>query len=211
MMTEQYDVKEIERKIYTTISQDGFNQMLIGLVLLGFTISMIIPNDSFFAGLVFSLIYGGYCVITSIIIKILRKQFTYTRIGYVKTKQGKMDLMLIFVLFAVLFFAVFSIVCIEMNLRNHPVRMIGYIFPLSAGALLYGHLYHDRLWFRLALFYLIYGIALFLIPVLDYETKMWLMYTGFGIITCITGIVRLHRFLKNHPRPAKETAHATQG
>ncbi|UCC11560.1 MAG: hypothetical protein JSW02_09440 [candidate division WOR-3 bacterium] len=209
MMIEQYDVKEIERKIYTTISQDGFNQMLIGLVLLGFIINTIIPNDSFITGLVFSLIYGGYCVIISIIIKGLRKRFTYTRIGYVKTKQGKLDLMLIFVLFAVLFFAIFSIFCIEMNLRDHPVRMIGFIFPLSAGALLYAHLYHDRLWFRLAAFYLIYGVALFLIPFLNYETKMFLMYAGFGIITLFTGIVRLHRFLKTHPGTIRESAHVT--
>jgi hypothetical protein len=211
MMTEQSDVKEIERRIYTTISQDGFNQMLIGLVLLGFTISLIIPNNSFITGFVFSLIYCGYCVIVSVIIKGLRKRFTYTRIGYVKTKQGKLDLMLIFVLFAVLFFAIFSIFCIEMNLRNHPVRMIGFIVPLSAGGLLYGHLYHDRLWFRLAVFYLIYGAALFLIPFLDYGQKMLLMYAGFGIITLITGIVRLHRFLKSHPGTTKETAHAAQG
>lgn len=209
MMTGHYDVKEIERKIYTTISQDGFNQMLIGLVLLGFIIHMIIPNDSFFTGLVFSLIYGGYCVIVSIIMKGLRKRFTYTRIGYVKTKQGKLDLMLIFVLFAVLLFAIFSIFCIEMNLRDHPVRMIGFIFPLSAGALLYAHLYHDRLWFKLTVFYLIYGIGLFLIPFLDYETKMLLVYAGFGIITLIAGIVRLHRFLKTHPGTIRESAHVT--
>ncbi len=208
-MTEQYDVKEIERKIYTTISQDGFNQMLIGLVLFGFIINMIIPNDTFITGLVFSLIYGGYCVIISIIIKGLRKRFTYTRIGYVKTRQGKLDLMLIFVLFAVLFFALFSIFCIEMNLRDHPVRMIGFFFPLSAGALLYAHLYHDRLWSRLAAFYLIYGAALFLIPFLDYETKVFLMYAGFGIITLVTGIVRLHRFLKAHPGTTRESAHVT--
>ena len=210
-MTEQVDVKEIERKIYTTISRDGFNQILIGLVLLGFIVNMIIPNDSFTNGLLFSLIYGGYCIIISIIIKGLRKRFTYTRIGYVKTKQGKLDLMLIFVLFAVLFFAVFSIFCIEMNLRHHPARMIGFFFPLSAGALLYGHLYHDRLWLRLAVFYLLYGAALFLIPWLDYRTKGLLMYVGFGIITLIAGIARLYRFLKSHPGTTKETAHVTQG
>ena len=119
--------------------------------------------------------------------------------------------MLIFVLCAVLFFAVFSIFCIEMNLRDHPVRMIGFVFPLSAGALLYGHLYHDRLWFKLALFFLVYGITLFLVPILGYAAKMLLMYAGFGTVTVIAGIVRLHRFLKNNPHPVKETAHVTQG
>ena len=119
--------------------------------------------------------------------------------------------MLIFVLCAVLFFAVFSIFCIEMDLRDHPVRMIGFIFPLSAGALLYGHLYHDRLWFKLAVFFLVYGIALFLMPLLDHAAKMLLMYAGFGVVTFIAGIVRLHRFLKNNPRPVKETAYVTKG
>lgn len=210
-MAEQIDIKEIERNIYTAISRDGFNQMLIGLVLLGFTISMIIPNDSFLAGFIFSIIYCVYCVIISIIIKGWRKRYTFTRIGYVKTKQGKQDLMLIFVLFAVLFFAIFSIVCIEMNLRNHPVRMVGFVIPLSAGALIYGYLYHDRLWFRLAVSYLVYGTVLFMIPVLDFDAKMLLVYAGLGIITFVTGIVRLNRFLKMHPRTAKETAHVTQG
>lgn len=204
-MSEQIDVKEIERKTYTTISQDGFNQMLIGLVLLGFTISMIIPNDSFLVGLFFSIVYCVYCVIASIIMKHLRKRISYSRIGYAKTKQGKQDLMLIFVLVAVLFFTMFSIVCIEMNLRNHPVRLFGFIIPLSAGALAYGYLYHDKLWFRLAALYLVYGITLIMIPVLDFNAKMLLVYVGLGIITSVSGIVRLHRFLTTHPRIVKET------
>lgn len=206
-MPEQIDIKEIERKAYTTISQDGFDQMLIGLILLGFAISVIIPNDSFFAGIFVSIIYGVYCLITSIVVKHLRKRISYSRIGYVKTKQGKQDVMLIFVLAAVLFFVIFSIVCIEMNLRNHPVRLFGFVVPFSVGASVYGFLYHDRLWFKLAAFYLAYGIVLFMIPVLDFDATILLVYVGLGVITFVSGIIRLHRFLTTHSRIAEETAH----
>ena len=125
--------------------------------------------------------------------------------------MGKRDQMALFLLAAVFFMLIFIIFIIEMKLSYHPINMFVFIIPFSAGALVGGHLYHDRLWLRLAVFYFIYGTVLSLIPFFDLQMKMHLMLAGLGVITLVTGLIRLRRFLKTYPRSGKERAHVTQG
>ncbi|UCF71612.1 MAG: hypothetical protein JSW49_04900 [candidate division WOR-3 bacterium] len=209
-MTRQIDVSDVESKAYAAISQDGFTQMLIGLILVGLIVIYIPPGASFFGDLFSTVFFGVYCVAVSIILKFLQRRITHPRIGYVRTKLSKQDLMLVIVLIAVIVFVVFGVFCIEMNLRYHPVRIFSFLIPLSIGTLAYGLIYHDRAWAGLALVYLACGTFIFLIPIFsDFRAKMVLVTGCLGIITFITGVVRLRRFLTLFPPGVKEKADVT--
>ncbi|MFC1651180.1 hypothetical protein ACFL2X_06375 [Candidatus Latescibacterota bacterium] len=202
-MTQNIDLKELERSAYLSFHQDGVPDIILGLWLIFFGIEM--STDLFFINLFLPLIFMGTGYYA-------KKLITIPRMGYVnfsqrrKTKEkGKMILMVSLGI-AVLgvFLTVFLVSGVSSGLMDflklYPLLVLAILWAVMPimSALLLGI---KRMYAYAVL------IVLFFVPVqavFPYEPGRVIVT---GAVILLAGIWVLARFMKKYPLQEREGLH----
>lgn len=141
-MGEKIDLKEMEKRSWRYSEQDGLTEVFLGLFLLGVGILRSI------GGLWGAVVTAGYGVLFVVFtiraLEIVRKEFTYPRIGRVKllkdsprkTVMGIFTYMFIVAaLMAVAMFAIFGEISADIIYRSTPI----FFAIMILGAMAYSH------------------------------------------------------------------------
>jgi len=207
-MTEQINLKEIEKKAWTSYFQDGLWDILLGLILLNFGIAPFIEEITGVNYLV------GYIIIlflAEIIFFAGKKYITIPRMGKVKfsnirrTKRLKVSIVL--GISVLLGFIIFLLTVT----KNIPV-----ISEIPLGALVFGInaiiVFSAMAYLldfpRLYLYGIFFAASIVLVEFsYNYVGANYDNLIGFGLfggIITIIGLAYLYRFLKKYPLPNQE-------
>ncbi len=210
---EVLDLKSIEKKVYRSFFEDGFWDIFIGMLLLGFSLG--------WTRIIFDIMEPLYILIISIIwntitflIYYLGKKFiTIPRIGIVKfgqkrkARQKKLKIFLLInvlfgcVVFILTFFGLLEILAIGGSLTPLLIGLISYTFPFTIIA-------YFLQFNRLYIYALMGGFSFFISDVIYSILGSPLdSIIGFGIpggIIVAVGLIFLIKFLRKYPKPKKD-------
>jgi len=209
---EVLDLKSIEKKVYRSFFEDGFWDIFIGMLLLGFSLG--------WTRIIFDIMEPLYILIISIIwntitflIYYLGKKFiTIPRIGIVKfgqkrkARQKKLKIFLLInvlfgcVVFILTFFGLLEILAIGGSLTPLLIGLISYTFPFTIIA-------YFLEFNRLYIYALMGGFSFFISDVIYSILGSPLdSIIGFGVpggIIVAVGLIFLIKFLRKYPKPKK--------
>ncbi len=209
---EVLDLKSIEKKVYRSFFEDGFWDIFIGMLLLGFSLG--------WTRIIFDIMEPLYILIISIIwntitflIYYLGKKFiTIPRIGIVKfgqkrkARQKKLKIFLLInvlfgcVVFILTFFGLLEILAIGGSLTPLLIGLISYTFPFTIIA-------YFLQFNRLYIYALMGGFSFFISDVIYSILGSPLdSIIGFGVpggIIVAVGLIFLIKFLRKYPKPKK--------
>lgn len=206
------DIKSLEKKVYRSFFEDGFWDIFIGMLLLGFSLG--------WTRIIFDIMEPLYILIISIIwntitflIYYLGKKFiTIPRIGIVKfgqkrkARQKKLKIFLLInvlfgcVVFILTFFGLLEILAIGGSLTPLLIGLISYTFPFTIIA-------YFLQFNRLYIYALMGGFSFFISDVIYSILGSPLdSIIGFGVpggIIVAVGLIFLIKFLRKYPKPKK--------
>jgi len=202
-VTEQIDLKEIEKKAYKTTLQDGLIDIEIGILFVGMGI------NAFFSDFVPRIVnIVGFFIVGIIAIMPLligKKYIVQPRVGLIKfgpKRKAKKKKILVFSLINTLILVIVLILTLNSVLQQIPLRgsalllVLGLLFatlPLSIMAYL--------LQFpRLFVYGLLIGFGLTLAEIIEFSLTVFLI----GIVILIVGISYFIIFLRKYPLPEEE-------
>ena len=193
-MQENINLKQLEKKVFTSFHQDGIIELCIGLVFLLYGIMMVTENKPFLA----------LCWMPALLVMPAKKLITIPRLGYVKFKSSrkiKISKTLIVLLITGLFvFFIILFSTTNSNLRtfmeNYFVYFIGLIvaIPPLIGAVL---LEIRRYYVHAFLMFWVFGLEGIVKGSAPYN------FLTLGMILVVTGFITLIRFLNKYPIPEK--------
>ena len=209
---EVLDLKSIEKKVYRSFFEDGFWDIFIGMLLLGFSLG--------WTRIIFDIMEPLYILIISIIwntitflIYYLGKKFiTIPRIGIVKfgqkrkARQKKLKIFLLInvlfgcVVFILTFFGLLEILAIGGSLTPLLIGLISYTFPFTIIA-------YFLEFNRLYIYALMGGFSFFIsVNIYSILGSPLDSIIGFGVpggIIVAVGLIFLIKFLRKYPKPKK--------
>ena len=194
-MNQKINLKEIERRAYTSYHQDGILDISIAIVILLFSIVIIgeMPWIGGMAGIFAISIYAG-----------LKKTITIPRIGYVKFPQQRAQKLIVFTLVLGLFSMVAGVFAFMQTLSSGTPDWLLFLidnYMLTIGVavsmlfLLGGYIFRTKR---------IYGYSLltFVLFVVGYFISFPLYYylTALGATILTSGLTLVIRFVKKYPK-----------
>jgi hypothetical protein len=201
-MNQRIDLKEIERKAYTSYHQDGVIDVTIAFSVFLFSIVMLLdmPWIGGITGILAISVYAGF-----------KKLLTVPRIGYVKFPQQRaMRITAVMVVLGFLAFAAGAIVFMETRSQGTP-SWVAFLFDnymltigvaVAALFLLGGYAFRTKRIYAYALLTLL----LFTVGHFIYF-PLYYYLAALGTIIMATGIVLMIRFVQKYPK-ATQTAEA---
>jgi hypothetical protein len=197
-MSQDIDLKKIERKAWMSYFEDGLWDIFLGIFIVGWGL-MMLTNMAWLAGAWFVVFY------TTILG--LKKRITYPRMGYVKFGQKQTRLTAKFMLLGVILMLLGVLVFWLFNTGSRPQWLSEYFLLLFGGMIavvvsLIGY------WIGVIRLYL-YAALIFVTSALNQwgniPTKFGLIVSGSIIV--VSGLVILIRFLCKYPiTPAEESS-----
>lgn len=196
-MTKQLDMKEIERKAYTSYHQDGLIDIFACVYIVGFSIGILLDYIWDFS---FGVLIPGFLVVLVVPLWIAAKRkITVPRVGYVNFgTRGKSKMTAIFLgilVLGVAFFFAFSI-----YLESSWLRFIidNGMIAIGIGALTVCSLFGYATGIKRLYAYGIVALALFAV---GYFFEIFFAYIVFalGLIVLSARIVLLVRFVRKYP------------
>ena len=208
-MSENMDLKSLEKKAYRSIFDDGLWDLFIGLVILSLGISTSL-------GSILNLSDPWIMVIPSAVLNILafllfylgKKFVTIPRMGFVKfgpnrkSKQLKLKIFLFIFFFVNLIFAILPFTGLIRNIQLEPLLLtlflgLGFLtFPFCVVAYF---LDFSRLYY----YALIAGIGFVLIdflnPIVGVPLDTLFSFGAFGVVIISIGLYYFFRFIKKYP------------
>ena len=206
-MTQAIDLKELEKKAWTSTFEDGIHDIGIGLILVVATICQIFNEGSPYLYPLF--------IVPALFIIIAKKCITVPRMGVVKfnKERNRKTKMFRFIMTSLLIFLVtltltsgkwfhpeLSITQVINNNGTIIVGAIVFIIPCSVAYFLNW----DRMYFYAVLYTLSFALNEITIAdtgVIASGAYAWLIS---GIMITVVGVVYLVRFLRRYPLPGKE-------
>jgi len=190
-MTQETDLKAIQRKVYLTFFQDGVWDIFLGIFILGWGLS-ILTEAAYVPGALFVALYFTVWGI--------KKWLTYPRIGYVKfssTNRQRAKARFVILLGAVLLLGVLMVVLFELDAR--PQWLADY-FPLLFSGMLALIVCSVAYWVGVIRFYL-HAVLIFLGAVIHqwFGIEWEYGFIGAGSIIVIIGLTILTGFLRKYP------------
>lgn len=195
--------KDLERKTYRDVQQDGLGELLIGIGMI--LVAGIVLTPTFLKVLFYIPI-----LLFSRIGEAIRRRFTYPRIGYVKFQPENSKkvvggiFLIIFVLLAIMAL-VFTLVG---DVRDFDLWLQW--FPAFCGTILVG-LFLDMAgktgsgrYYVFALLSVISGFSFSLIHFETATTGMAMYFLSMGAVLILTGGILFLWFLHKYPLPAEE-------
>ena len=197
-MPNKINLKEIEKKAYTSFHQDGLIDVFAGLVFILYGIVMLTNNAPFL----------GLCWLPAILIWPLKKKITVPRMGFVvfsetrKLKLTKAGLITL-ITGIVAFLFILSVLKpggLFAYIDNYAILLVGLLaaVPPLAGAFFTGI---KRFYLYAILFFSVFAGEQFFIGTAPFN------FLIFGIILFCIGIFVLVQFIKKYPKSGKEMFH----
>jgi hypothetical protein len=198
-MSQEIDLKQIERKAYLSFYQDGIWDLFIGLSFIGMAVGVLYNNTG---------ITAIIPALALVIVPGLKKLITLPRLGYVKLspeREGKIRknisaLVLLMTFTAVLGGVVFSAYTGNSGwqrwIKSLALIPFGAVLSLIAGAV--GFLYGIK---RV----LIYAVLILVVFVIGHilELRPTFHFTVIGLPMTLVGFALLFRFIGKYPKPGK--------
>ena len=193
-MQENVDLKQIKKKVYMSYFKDGLWDILLGIYLLGWGISI-------WQDLV--AVMGGMWVVIYFTVLGVKRMVVYPRSGYIKLNEARKQQMRMVILGVVLFllgFAVFGIFAFNTKpewLDDYFMFLL--ITMMAVVIAIMGY------WWRVTRWY-IYAAIVFA----GAAAQQWLdipLYLGFfipGGIIVLYGMGLFIQFLRRYPKPNRE-------
>jgi len=202
-MTEEPNLKEIERRAYMSYHQDGLLDIFAGLYILGFGLGIFMDIIWDF-GMGVIIIPGGLIAVALPIWIAVKRKITMPRIGFVKfgPAGGTSKLMAIFIGLAVAglgFFFVFTLATFQSGSRQwldlifqNGMLILG--FGSLAVCILFGYSMGLRRLYA-------YGLLAMITLVIGHLLDIFFAYilSALGITVIATGVALLIGFVKKYP------------
>lgn len=210
-MTENIDLKDLEKKAWKSTFQDGLWDIYFGLLFLGmgiYTIPQLFGFDNTF-GLILILLIWNFSSFGLFFIG--KKKITIARVGFVKfgkkriIKKIKLAIFLSFmvVLNVIFLFLPFTGLNLRLNAFT-TMLLIGTIFIILPISIVAYYLQFERLYLIGIMGGLGLSITGLLRPLIGSPLNTIITFSSIGGIITIWGIVILVRFLKQYPIPEKD-------
>jgi hypothetical protein len=199
-MTDEINLKEIERKAWISYFEDGLWDLFFGVLFLISGIRSLTDNVSYVGGL-----YALLLVVCILILPIGKKRITIPRLGYVKfgparkLRQSKAIAVL-----ASSVLATFALLMLSKSGLALPPKML--ISPIIAGwiAVVFGVLAYYLDFKRLFAYGVLFAISEVLSGLFG-EPIGSIMQTISGVAVLVVGIAVFMRFMRRYPLPTEET------
>ena len=200
-MTQEINLKEIEKKAYRDSQQDGLMEVMMGLILITF--------GGFFYSTVFAF-YILLIVFSGKIVEFIRRRYTYPRIGFVKfhEENPKDALTGVFLFEFAVIVIIFTLISIFGNVKDYS-QWVDWA-PLFFGMILVGPFAHAASrsgsirYTGYAILSVILGVFFSLIEFGSGCTGLILYLVFIGAFLFLGGLAIFTRFLRKYPLPAKE-------
>jgi FtsH-binding integral membrane protein len=196
-MTQNLNLKEIEKKVWTSTFEDGITDIGIGLVLLVSTICQMFNDERFYLYPLF--------IVPALFIIIAKKYITVPRMGLVKFSRERNKKR--YTLFLVMTISIVFLLMLttkgllqQLPMTSLIVGAIVFIIPCSIAYFLNW----DRMYIYAVLFTLSFALNEITIAntgVVASGAYAWLIS---GMMITVVGVVYLIRFMKKYPLPEKE-------
>lgn len=203
-MARKINLKKMEKKSWRYSMQDGLIEVLLGFLLLGSGI--LLPSGlASFAG-----IYAVFFVIFGIsALEIVRKRFTYPRIGRVKVLEDEPNktamgifiyMFIVVVIMAAVLFVVFGGINADIVYRSTPI----FFALMLLGAMTYSHGKSGSQRFYVYAIISLIGAPVF--SIIDFGAKLanigyYLLFIGSLFI--LIGMTIFVRFLQKYPKQVR--------
>ncbi|MFW9773469.1 MAG: hypothetical protein ACFFBY_10940 [Promethearchaeota archaeon] len=210
----EIDLKALERKVYRSFFEDGFWDIFIGMLILGFGFSWTRIFFEIFEPLDLMIILLIWNTATFLIYYLGKKFITTPRLGIVKfgekrkTRQRHLKIFLLinvlfgFIVFILTFFGLLEFLAIGGSLTPLLIGLTSFTIPFSIIAYFLG-------FNRLYIYSIIAGFSFFISDLIYHFLGSPLdSILGFGVpggIIVTIGIVFLSKFLRRYPNPKKIT------
>ena len=206
-MSQNLDLKEIERRVYQSVFQDGLMEIMMGGFLLVISALFAINMKLILLPSLLVIFLGNP------LLERAKKRYIYPRIGYVKLRPEKeadpKGIAVAAIVFVVILLGSIGIFNLTMGKDRGLAFWFKYFLPGSTGFMLaigpfwLGETYGVRRGYVFAVLFLLSGIV---IPVLGIASGYEAI--GFecllvGVISLISGVIMFTRFLRKYPIPAE--------
>ncbi|MHA1987541.1 MAG: hypothetical protein ACW98D_12960 [Promethearchaeota archaeon] len=212
-MTENLDLKDLEKKAWRSTFQDGLWDIYFGLLFLGmgiYTIPRLFGLEDTLSLILILMIFQfssfGFFFIS-------KKKITVPRMGFVKfgkkriVKKVKLTIFLCFMV-------VLNVIVLFLPLSGLDIRLdafttmliIGTLFMILPISVVAYFLQFDRLYVIAIMGGLGFSIVELLRPIIGSPLNTIITFSSIGGIITIWGIVFFIRFLKEYPSPKKDQA-----
>ena len=206
-MSQKMNLKEIERKAFTSTFQDGLWDILIGLLSVGWGL-MILADFAAFGGILFAVLY--------MVVLGIKRLITYPRIGHVKFLNARRRLtknmavgLAVFIFLALI--TVYFLLLTREGIRpafltwlnnyfTEPSLLIMAVVPAIIISV-FAYIYRINRWY----FYALLTMTGFSVGALGQtEFSMGLPIAICGTVIVLCGLTFLIRFLRKNPKSVEE-------
>jgi len=200
-VTQETDLKELEKKAYRDFQQDGLMEVMMGLILMTF--------GGFFYSTVFAF-YILLIVFSGKIVEFVRRRYTYPRIGFVKFHRvnPKDALTGVFLFEFAVIVIIFTLISLFGNVKDYS-SWVNWA-PLFFGMIMVGPFAHAASrsgsvrYTGYAILSVILGIFFSLVEFGSGCTGLILYLVLIGVFLVLSGLVIFIRFLRKYPLPETE-------
>jgi hypothetical protein len=197
-MSQNIDLKQIERKAYTSYFQDGLWDIFMGLLMLGMGITIAFESE---------ILYGVVLAIAVLVVSVGRKLITEPRIGRVKfgmARKIKLGIIVVVLTISSLFgVGVFLAAYYGVDIPHYLMATIAGVWFFIVFSLMAYFMDFSRLF--------VYGLLLsasFAIALAYSDTIAIIAFFASAAISLPIGLVMLTRFLRRYPRLPRENIDA---
>jgi hypothetical protein len=195
-MTQEINLKEIEKNAYRDSQQDGLMEVMMGLILMTF--------GGFFYSTVFAF-YILLIVFSGKIVEFVRRRYTYPRIGFVKFREEdpKDALTGVFLFELAVIVIIFTLISISGDVTDYS-QWVNWA-PLFFGMILVGPFAHAASksgsvrYYGYAILSVILGLFFSLVEFGSGCTGLMLYLVLIGVFLVLGGLVIFIRFLRKYP------------
>jgi hypothetical protein len=207
------DIKSLEKKVYRSFFEDGFWDIFVGMLLLGFSLGWTQIIIDIFEPLDIMIISIIWNTITFLIYYLGKKFITIPRIGTVKfgqkrkARQKKLKIFLLInvlfgcIVFILTFFGLLDFLVLGGSLTPLLIGLIAYTFPFTIVA-------YFLEFNRLYIYALMGGFSFFISDIIYSILGSPLdSIIGFGVpggIIVVVGLIFFIKFLRKYPKPKKD-------
>jgi len=206
-MSQNLDLKEIERRVEQSVFQDGLLEIMMGGFLL--VVGVLLGSGSRLLLLISLLVP----FLGNRLLERLKKRYIYPRIGYVKLRPEKeadpKGIVVAGIVYVVIMLGSMGLFPLAMGEERGWALWFTYFFPASAGFMLaigpfwLGETYGVKRGYVFAALFLLSGIAIPVLGIASGYEAVRLECLLVGVISLISGAIMFTRFLRRYPLPAE--------
>jgi hypothetical protein len=213
-MSQNLDLKEIERRVHQSVFQDGLMEIMMGGFLLVVGASLVM--DMKWGVLLISLLV---IFLGNPLLERAKKRYVYPRIGHVKLRPEKeadpKGIAVAAIVFVVILLGSMGLFTLAMGKDRGWAFWFRYFLPGSTGFMLaigpfwLGETYGVRRGYVFAVLFLLSGIAIPVFGMASGYEAVGLECLLVGVVSLISGVIMFTRFLRKVPVVPEETSYGS--